>query len=405
MLRASFSDASSIDLHRYLSLGQVSGFEDDNHVPQPPPVPSSLSTRAQLNLRPADVPISHGNTSKAMLRAHAADARYWRPQTTGNTRRANSRPADDIRRKAAPAPGVDKAVVHERPHSATVVSYMDDAAILEAMKQDKALWARVHSPSPAVIPGEKTKKSALNPANRRPPVHLPARSIEHQVPSVPPPFSSEVDVSVASSPPPLPPRDDPQFCAQLLSPSPTATQQLQSPSSSGQAARVSTTPSATKAHLPSHGGLMPFLALERKWPQHQQHNEQEQPFVQHQAKKPRSPLKSTVAPDVHSPLRPAFAVSAFNMKSPQSVQSLPKSAPETHGASSTSSPGTVTTGLRRLMLEYAQTLSFRFCRNDSSMYDLCKQMDAVAISTDDACVAHVRQSLQYFLVSIVAATN
>ncbi len=358
MLRGSVPDASSIDLHRYLSLGQVSGFEE--HVPPPPPAPSGLSTRAQLNLRPADVPISQSNGSKVMLRAHAADARYWRPQTTGDARSSNSRPADAIRNKGEATHRVVQnggaaAVLEERPRSAAAVSYMDSAAILEAMKQDKILWARVHSPSPAAITEEKSKKISIATAPSR---RLPGSSSKEPQLLPATSFSTGLDVSVPSSPLPLPPNDIKQLRAQPLSPRASANDQLMSPSTGGSIVKGSPAFSASKAQLSSHGGLMSFLALERKWPQQQQQqHDPEKPSVQQQATNPRSPLKSTVVRDaqaLHSSASLATRSASKVNASPQSVQFHESSSLESRGVSSTNSPGTISTGLRRLMLEYAR---------------------------------------------------
>jgi hypothetical protein len=289
-----------------------------------------------------------------MLRAHAADARYWRPQTTGSTRRSNSRPADAIRSKIHTAHRVvEEGAEQERPRSAAAVSYMGNAAILAAMRQDKVLWARVHSPSPAAIPEEKSKRSHSNAASRRPLLSSSARSHEHALPCASLSLSPGVDVSVFSSPPPSLPNDDQQSRAPLLSPSPSARDQLQSPSS-GPAVKTFPPTSDPRAYLPSHGALTQFLSLERKQPQRRQQHEQGSALPQQQATNPHSPLKPTADNQAQTPKlasrTPASSVSKQQSPS-QSAQCLPATSLETCRVSGTSSPGAVSTGLQRLMLE------------------------------------------------------
>ena len=60
--------------------------------------------------------------------------------------------------------------------SSAAGSYMDDAVILAALKQDKALWPRGHSPSPAASPDEKAKRSAAA-ASRLPPAQPPPHAL------------------------------------------------------------------------------------------------------------------------------------------------------------------------------------------------------------------------------------
>jgi hypothetical protein len=367
MLRSSMSDASAIDLHRYLSLGQVSGFEDDAQKPLPPPVPSRLSARVQLNLRPADAPIDRPDGSKGMLRAHAADARYWRPQTTGTARSSNSRPADAIRNKSASTlRESDAAAEQQRPHPAAAVSYMDNAAILAAMKQDKALWARVHSPSPAAVPDDKTKRQSAIAAKKQRPVVLPGRLDDPRPCSTgthPP--TSGVDVSI-STPPRAPTSQDMKLSSDhLLSPSPSVSRELQSPSSSGPALKQSPAPPAAKAALPSHGGLISFLSLEHKRPHQQQQQQQyelEQAPAQQQATKIFSPKRAISGNEARTPLSSrngargpstaAFSSPNNHKASPPSASKyFPSSALESRGHSGEASPGATSAGLERLVLE------------------------------------------------------
>ncbi len=101
-----------------------------------------------------------------------------------------------------------------------------------------------------------------------------------------------------------------------------------------------------------------FLSLERKQPQRRQPHEHESALLQQQATNPRSPLKATADNQAQtpklSPRAPASAAthSASKLQSPsQSAQCLPAKSLETHRVSGTSSPGAVSTGLQRLMLE------------------------------------------------------
>lgn len=392
MLRTSVSDPSSIDLHRYLSLGQVSGFEDECNAPLPPPVPSRLSTKAQLNLRPADLPISHGGGSKAMLRAHAADARYWRPQTTGAARSSKSRPADVLRGNGSSPHRVgDAASEQDRPRSSNAASYMDDAAILAAIKQDKVLWKRVHSPSPTALLEDKAKRSATSATNRHPPR---SQSLHSNGPSSRPALqnsSSKVDVSVSDSPPHISPNGFTKSSSLLLSPSPSASRRLISPSSAGPAVlnshRNSPQPSA-RTHQPiSHADPASPFSHDQKQPSLQQH-ELDRPFVQHQAAKVlRSPLLSALALGAKTPPSSKGLSSPSKFKpSPQPVPSIQPLSVETRDSSGTNSPGTTSAGLQRLMLEYARALFLSQCAeyvDHLNRYELCKQMDAVAVASEN----------------------
>jgi hypothetical protein len=363
MLRTSVSDPSSIDLHRYLSLGQVSGFEDECNAPLPPPVPSRLSTQAQLNLRPADLPVSHGGGTKVMLRAHAADARYWRPQTTGAARSSKSRPADVFRGKVSSLHQVGDAVSkQDLPLSSTTVSYMDDAAILAAIKQDKALWKRVHSPSPAAFHDDKAKRSTASTSNRLPPQSQSVHSNGIPLHPAPQKSSSTIDVSISASPPHTSSDGLIQSSSLLLSPSLSAPRRLHSPSSSGPAVLNSPRPSARTPQLTSHADPASPFSHDQKQPQ-QRHHELDRLFVLHHAgKAQRSPLLSALALEAKTP---TSSKGQEGMSSPSKVKPSPQSASlirpssvETRESSGTNSPGTTSAGLRRLMLEYALAL---FC--------------------------------------------
>jgi hypothetical protein len=353
MLRSSVSDASSTDLHRYLAMGQVNGFQEDRQAHNLP-ISTGLSTRAQLNLRPADVPIPNGSGGKIMLRAHSADARHWRPQTVGSALTSKSRPADVFRGKDRASKAA--AAADARPKSAVAPNYFDKAEILAAMKQDRKLWERVHSPGPAAAGGERNRTAAAAATSRQPPQLESAQAI------LQPPFScsNQVDVSI-STPPRATVSPMKKTETSLLSPSPAASRKLQSPSSCGLA--VKATPEPLPPNQSTHGGLISFLSLEHK--RQQQHSTlqgKEDASQQLHMQQPVPHLHLGAAGEkVNSPsygrgLQMSAASSPVkSTKSSANPAKLLAQSTSTHVSGNPAlSPGASAAGLQRLVLEYAK---------------------------------------------------
>ena len=110
--------------------------------------------------------------------------------------------------------------------------------------------------------------------------------------------------------------------------------------------------------------------------------------MQHQAAKVlRSPLLSALALGAKTPPSSKGLSSPSKSKpSPQPVPSIQPLSVETRDSSGTNSPGTTSAGLQRLMLEYARALFLSQCAkyvDHLNRYELCKQMDAVAVASEN----------------------
>jgi hypothetical protein len=142
------------------------------------------------------------------------------PDVAGTQSKQQAAPASQRPQSAKSAAAADTKAPLSSPakaahcSSSAAGSYIDDAVILAALKQDKALWPRGNSPSPAASPDDKAKRSAAA-ANRLPPAQPPPHALSRSARSShsPPPPEAAAPPSPpppeAAAPPSLPPAHAP----------------------------------------------------------------------------------------------------------------------------------------------------------------------------------------------------